>query len=622
MSFSGFLEWFHERPGNFWKTIGALTIIFLLGVFLTFVLPSWAKNSAIEMAQQSISLANENHEVANQEYTIQQGWFEEAYVSQIPGLFRKVKEDLDSAELLLAEASVGFSVDTSVEKANLAKNSAEKASQTIGQINGILKANRDVCAQARKQLQSVNTDMKALGILLDSVASRFAEENTFYLKKYTSPMVHALSSAAEKKIGAENNIALATSVLPPDEESNHRGDPLAALQNFDAASALIIEINTLAAQVTAGLDYQHEALIMVGPTIEKADGAIILANGHMEKTINARGYTKDKALAAADTLLHLSIKQRDQAKSIKLIVVEDGKFDAPGAYEAAKSAVQNATDSYQEIDRQMAFEDAAREALASYQSYLQLANASINQAEIDQQTLTTNHASDIWFAESGYVGVAYNNIELAERHRQAALIALDLRQQRFFDADQESKSAITALSNSTDLSKAVSVKAAYLENFRREWPSVHSRTQNTINAEAPQVQMYGSYDWAAKNDFDSSVTLLSQAEREASSRYYEPAVNNAKKAMSLVSGTGSRCYNSYEEHKRREEEEARRRAAEEAERQRQLQEQMNSHNNSDYGSGGGDYGGGGSSGGYGGGNSGDGGDFSGGGGNSGDGGDW
>jgi hypothetical protein len=622
-----FLRWFHRKPGNSWLTFGGLVATFLLGFFLTFTLPSSVKAASLDAARAEIALVEQNEAAVRQEFFLQERWFSPPYVAQIPGMVQQSEACVKSAKDALHQAESAWSVDRAVLYAKSARASAFEASSTIGQIWDVLNGNSDLLDRSRAVFETVSSEAASLSNLLDGAATRYANEHDRFLLKYTEPMAMSLSTAGNTKASAVQYIAAAHAVLPPPEDKSGIGDPNAALQNLDTAKALVEKVNTLAEQVTAGLDYQREAVDNVDPTIQTADSRITSADRHMSDLATSRGYTKDKALSVADGFFRQAVGFRDQAKSIMAspVTEENGKVDAPAAYEAAKQAIANADQSTAEADYQVVWEDGTRQKLASYASVLISANDTLSQAVRAEQILKNSHAHDVWNDVSMNLDSARSNIQTAENHKNNALSALDISQQRFQDANSEAQRALTALNQVLSLAQAVSDRAGHLEGFRSSWPAAHSNAQSVIAGERSNVESYGSYDSAARNDFNSAVNLLAQAEGEAVAWRYEPAVNNANSAATLASGTGSRSYRAYEDEqdRLRRAEEARKRAAEEAERQRQLQSQ--NWNNSDSGSSSGGYDFGGSSSGgsdYGGGSyGGDGGDF-GGGYSGGDGGDW
>ncbi len=593
--------------------------VLVLGV-ICYLIPHLAKNSTLDAAAATIQTVSDNQPSVGSTLEEQLRWYSPPYTAGLSEQLGKANSFLQTATNQLQQAKDAGSFDASIKLANDAIQSANDASILISQVQTKLVSNDVQRKQAIDRLDSVKKDLASGYIALAHASQRFSQEQDAWLTKYMGPLGDAIALAGKQVRVADDAATVASAYLPQFSDVGQKGHPANAMDHLDKAKAAIDQINTLAAKVTSELDYQTEAQTGAAPTIAQADTKVQLATTHMHAIADARGYALDKALALANSLYQHAATELAQAQLVmnSPVSAEGNKLDYAAAYEQAKQSVMHADGAFAEVDNQVALDDSARTKLGQYISVNAQARNAVHQASSDLQTLSEYHGRDAWSDVSNNVTSANNDVATAQKNSIDAQAAL--KDQRFADAEAKAQLSLDQLQTALTNAQAVSSLSSTLEDYRtNRWPYSRTNARTTIDGQTADIQSYGSYSSSAKGDYDGAVSLFTQAESEASSRYFRPATEYADQATSLASGTGSKARQAYDDYQA--EQERQRRQAEEdrkrAEEQAQQQQQQQNWSSSDSGSSGGSSccdSGGGSSGG-------DGGDW-GGGDSGGDGGDW
>lgn len=560
--------------------VGVFIILSILGI----ILPGVAKKTAVANGQEAYDQALQMYNDDNRVMQLQQLYFLPSYLD---GLDQKQLQAYDLITLsgnTLADAKKPrLSLDESISLANLAKKQATDAHAIVVNVKASLDENERLRSTAQASLEQLTAQYGVANTLLGQVSGRYNNEKDQWLSKYMGPIGEKLSSATGSLKSASDNIALAQVNLPALDSTSHTGDPKTAQVQLDTAKIQIDSINSLMSEVTAGLDYQKEAKAQAAPTISKANSGVPLAIGHINDIVRTRGYTLDKALATANSLSTQAENELAQAQLIMTTPLEGGKLDYPAAYELAKSSVEHANQAYVEVDRQTRLEDSARTKLSLYASALATANTAVSQANISYGILSANHAYDTYSDVSGYIDTANTYLSEAESVKASALQAVDIRQQRFEEADRLAGDALSKLSQVKEYADTVTSRAVSLEIARGDWPGKRNTASSIIESERSEVSNYGSYSSSAKSDFNSAVDYYNQALDDAETAHYQAACDNADTAANLASGTGSKAHRAYDDYQAEQE---RQRQAEEEARQRAIDE-ANQPSSSDFGSDGG-----------------------------------
>jgi hypothetical protein len=602
------LEWTARSPRNLIKALAAVLVVWVFGFVLLFGIPKWATDAAIQAAQESIGNFSGQYVRTGARHEAESGWYRHEYTVEIPGYLERGNALKSEAEEALQQALAAEWPDERISlavkadlRAKLAIGELEKAEQKLNQ-------NSQLRADVRRNLASQRVSDTTADIL-SSLSARFANEaKPMHLLKHTDP-VGANLAAIEKTFAEKSALIDQVQMLLPDDSSSAgNGDPTLAQEKLDAAKMLIDSINTLAVKVTGQLDYLAEALQNAAPFTSKARSDYESAVQHVAQIKAATGYwLKTPTANVEQASLFLTT-----AESTLNSPSEGERTDYPAAYEAAKTSIDLSASGRNGADEEGAAADETAALISGFGNKHDVAQAKLDNGSTAYDSLNAYHANGAWSEVSSNKSTAERLMASATEDIRSAEQLSDSGTQLFLEARQKALNAYASLDKVAVLVSGLEATRDNLENHRQQWPASESRAESMINAQTSDINSYGGYDSSARNDYNSAVSLLSEARSDAQGRYYVPAVEKANSAYSLADGTGDSAHSAYRAHVAAEE--ARKRAEEEAaERRRQQESSSPSYGGSDWGSGGSssggsdfggsDFGGGGSDSGFGGGGS-------------------
>lgn len=581
--FEEFTEWATRSTKNLVISLVGLWGGALLLLFLAVWIPSVVTENALKEAQQIILTAQTQVENASTRYDSESKWPKPEYISGLAGNLSQAQQWLSNdewtdagktmigAQKALAKAKAGsWNPDDTLMWASRAKESADQAKRLGSIVITTLDTNAKLQSDARAQ--QVKTDglfSGAQGNRTNTV-TRFGQEKGDVLSKYTSQMETDLKAAQDAQTNGQRYIDAAKLMLPPANDTRNIGDPKQAMAEFDLAKIEIDKINTLAKQVTAGLDLQKEAKANSASRTKEAGNAVSNALVTIQNVVNTRGYTLDKALSQANAFyMQADTAQKLAARTLVSPIASEGsKLDYVLAYQSANEAISISGKVTTEVKFQTDTADTAQAKISQFPSVFAQVNTVVDQAARDLNTLLSYHAKSTWSDVSNAVNSARNLITEATSHFEKAKGLISLQVQQFVQGLSEINIGLDNLGSAQSQAQGLITKTASLEILRAQWPGAESSATNAINGASPTVDQYRGYSSRAVSELSSANGSLSSARSSALQLRWQDAINSANTAISQANNAKSWAKSDYDAEmaRQRAAEEARQRAAEEAAR--------------------------------------------------------
>lgn len=549
-------EWVTRDLNNLGFTLGICLLGFVFSGYLAFVEPGQAAAAAISQADKTIQIQKDAVTTIQTELDAQMKWYKPTYVEGLQDVLNIAQDPqhLGKASATIDSARRAFWADDKIRLARQADKIAgdpESGSSVANLIAGVKKTLDDNIAlrqNTRGAFVSVGNNLPIASQNYQAALDRYNAEAGDHLLKYTIPLTQSLTSANQNLTAVQAALTNALTLLPGDSDQTQSGDPRGALEQLNKAKADIDEVNTLMSQVTSTLDQLKEAKTQARPATDAALTKNVITWGHISNIVSARGFSLNKALAAANSLYEQAVTAQGNAETIlkSPIAKEGGKIDYPTAYAEAKRASFLAEQAVAEADNQVTLADSAASKIGQITSRTATVNNLISQASTSLLTLQAYHASATWSAVSGRTTAAQNHVASAYSYKTSATSLSSLDQQKFAEANNQADSGLLELSQAESLANDVISLVKVLEQYRASWPGAEQAAQDTINAQTGNINTYGGDASAEVNRYHQAKTKLDEARGDARSWYYQNAVTKAQDAQSLASGTGQRAYDAYQ----------------------------------------------------------------------------
>lgn len=563
-----FLDWSIESSRNLRNVVLVLLGLWLLGVLLAFVVPTWVTSRAIANANSGVVAAEQMYEDTQERYEAVIVWFAQGYAADVPGFIESGKTTIDQASNLLEEAKASRNPDKKLQLVNQAEDllldSDDEFARANGTIDGIL-LNRTLARVALEQLEESlpsQADYEQLQDRLDAAT-------TVQLEEYTDPLT-ALLELLERNADEINTYRQQASVLLPSDDSIEGiGDPNRAVQLVNVAETLLDTSSNIAFQVSQELDYLDEAYENAFDTAQSASHRCRESNASI-RAIHGQGYW----LVGPSETLGTGTGFADNAIAASTTQVE-GTYDYPGIYKLGTDALYFCTKAQNDAEAEVRTAQEVWQLIASFDGAYAVASSEVQTMQSAVQILQAYHAYEVWNSIGPNIERAQVGLDNATVQILYAGDLASMDRQEFYTALAEAESAYRFLQEAESESLLVVTFTENRERIRVQWPQVRDSATNTINAQTAYILAHGSYSSSARGDYYDAVDLLANAESEAANRRYESATQLANQAKSLADGTGQRALRAHNA-------EISAQAAEEAARRRREEQQQQSQSTWSY----------------------------------------
>jgi len=524
--------------------------IFMLGIWLTFILPAQRANKALGESKQIAVEKQKEFQALNLQSEKDGKFYKPKYLETSQALLKQCQELLKQADAKNKIAEAERKSKKRLEFAGEAKKILNICNNKLATVSSDLAGLEKATVGARAEEKSLLNQMSILGSLHSTTSKKLENESQSYLSKYVKKMKGNIEKSvvrmAEMEKILKKDLPL---VLPKENDVSKSGDPQVAYELLEKARVVLSSIVVLEKGTEQELAFQKEAL-------EKAPESVSIAEKKVDETIRfinsvsvQNGLKPDKALKRAFFKSATAIGLLKEAKSALNNKVENGKSDLALAYGASLNASRFAKEATEEANNQIKLSKLASAQLIHLQS--QIAKVSVQMLASGQYRNILNlHAKSNWTDIADNAGKANEAIGQAQAKYSKALPLVN-NDQSFQSALDECNQGLNSSTHASNLLGQIKETAERLESYRSQWPSAERKAENTIDSQSSEVAEYGEYSSQAKNDFEEAKRLLENARHDANQKDFLSAVEIAIKAEGLAEGTGDKAQEAYEDSQRR-----------------------------------------------------------------------